>query len=119
MSVFVVFLNNVPIYCISKKKTSCKTSMCVSDIVAIKKDCKYVCSLCYNPRMTKIPVEEPTYVYGNNQYVLDNNTMPESTPNNCGAEFGLEYVGKIPLSRVPCMVERSPEEIFGTICAIV
>ena len=37
----------------------------------------------------------------------------------CGAEFGLEYVGKIPLSRVPCMVERSPEEIFGTICAIV
>ena len=26
-----------------------------------------------------IPVEDPTYVYGDNQYVLDNTTMPEST----------------------------------------
>ena len=45
----------------------------------MKKATEYVRGLRYKLRMMGIPVDEPTFVYGNNQSVLANTTMPGST----------------------------------------
>ena len=45
----------------------------------MKQCCEYVGGLRYKLRMMGIPVNGPTYVYGNNQSVLDNTTNPDST----------------------------------------
>ena len=75
---YIVFLNNAPIYRFSKKQTSCKTSMYGSESVAMKQACEYVKGLKYKLRMFGIPVAKPALVFGDNQSVLANTTMPES-----------------------------------------
>lgn len=76
---FLVYLNCAPIYWLSKKQTSCETSTFGSEFVAMKQATEYVRGLRYKLRMMGIPVEEPTLVYGDNQSVLANTTMPSST----------------------------------------
>ena len=46
-------------------------------MVASNQACEYFYGLKYNLRMMVIPVKEPTYMYGDNQYVLSNTTMPK------------------------------------------
>eukprot|EP00970_Alexandrium_tamarense_P013767 scaffold3678_cov106-Alexandrium_tamarense.AAC.1 len=76
---FLVYLNCAPIYWLSKKQTSCETSTFGSEFVAMKQATEYVRGLRYKLRMKGIPVEEPTLVYGDNQSVLANTTLPSST----------------------------------------
>jgi hypothetical protein len=76
---FLVFLNSALIYWLSKKPTSVETSLFGSEFCAMKQCTKYVCGLRYKLRMMGIPCGEPTYVSGNNQSVLANTTVPEST----------------------------------------
>lgn len=76
---FLVFLNAAPIYWTSKKQTSCETSTFGSEFVAMKQASEYVRGLRYKLRMMGIPVEEPTYIFGDNQSVLANTSAPEST----------------------------------------
>ena len=76
---FVVFLNNAPIYWSSKKQTSCETSTFGSEFIAMKQACEYTRGLRYKLRMMGIPVDEPSFIYGDNQSVLCNTMMPEST----------------------------------------
>ena len=45
----------------------------------MKQDTKYVKGLRYKLRMMGIPVDEPTFVYGDNQSVLANTAMPGYT----------------------------------------
>ena len=44
----------------------------------MKQATEYVKGFCYKLRMMGIPVEDPTFIFGNNQSVLANTTMPES-----------------------------------------
>lgn len=76
---FVVFLNNAPIYWHSKKQTSCETSTFGSEFIAAKQAAEYVRGLRYKLRMFGIPVEEPAFMFGDNQSVLANTSMPQST----------------------------------------
>ena len=76
---FIVFLNNAPIYWSSKKQNSCETSTFGSEFVAMKQATEYVRGLRYKLRMMGIPVDEPTFVFGDNQSVLCNTTSPAST----------------------------------------
>ena len=76
---FVVFLNSAPIHWMSKKQTSTETSTFGSEFCAMKQATEYVRGLRYKLRMMGIPVEEPAYVYGDNQSVLANTTKPGST----------------------------------------
>ncbi len=76
---FIVFLNGAPIYWSSKKRTSCKTSTFGSEFVAMKQATEYVRGLRYKLRMMGMTVDEPTFVFGNNQSVLANTTAPAST----------------------------------------
>ena len=75
---FVIFLNGEPIYWNSKKQTSCETSSFGSEFCAMKQATEYVKGFRYNLRMMGIPVEDPTFIFGYNQSMLANTTMPES-----------------------------------------
>jgi hypothetical protein len=76
---FLVYLNSAPIYWTSKKQISVETSSFGSEFTAMKQCTEYVRGLRYKLRMMGIPCEGPTYVYGDNQSVLFNTTIPEST----------------------------------------
>jgi hypothetical protein len=76
---FIIFLNNAPIYWSSKKPNSCETSNFGSEFVAMKQATEYVRGLRYKLRMMGITVDEPTFVFGDNQSVLANTTNPTST----------------------------------------
>jgi hypothetical protein len=76
---FIVFLNGAPIYWSSKKQTSCETSTFGSEFVAMKQATEYIRGLRYKLRMMGITVDEPAYVFGDNQSVLANTTAPGST----------------------------------------
>ena len=75
---FIVYLNKAPIYWMSKKQTSCETSTFGSEFCAMKQGTEYARGLRYKLRMLGIPCSEPTFVYGDNQSVLANTTVPAS-----------------------------------------
>jgi hypothetical protein len=75
---FLVFLNQAPIYWMSRKQNSCETSTFGSEFCAMKQATEYSRGLRYKLRMMGIPCDEPTYVYGDNQSVLANTMVPES-----------------------------------------
>ena len=62
-----------------KKQSNRETRSFGSEFVAMKQCCEYLKGLRYKLRMMGIPVEEPALNLCNNQSVLDNTTMPEST----------------------------------------
>jgi hypothetical protein len=74
-----VFLNNAPIYWSSKKQSGVETATFGSEFVAMKQACEYIRGLRYKLRMMGIPVDEPAFVFGDNQSVLCNTTAPAST----------------------------------------
>jgi hypothetical protein len=73
---FMIFLNSSPIYWFSKKQTSVETSTFGSEFIAMKQCCEYIRGLRYKLRMMGIPVDLPTYVFGDNKSVLANTSMP-------------------------------------------
>ena len=76
---FLVYLNCAPIYWSSKKQTSVESSSFGSEFVAMKQCCDYLRGLRYKLRMMGIPCEGPAYIQGDNQSVLANTTIPDST----------------------------------------
>lgn len=76
---FLVYLNSAPIYWLSKKQTSVETSSFGSEFIAMKQCTEYVRGLRYKLRMMGIPCEAPTFIYGDNQSVLCNTAIPDST----------------------------------------
>ena len=74
----MIFLNGAPIYWNSKKQTSCETSTFGSEFCAMKQATAYVKGFRYKLIMMGIPMEDPTFIFVNNQSVLANTTMPES-----------------------------------------
>ena len=66
---FIVFLNNAPIYWMSKKQSSCEVSTFGLEFTAMKQAVEYVRGLWYRLRMLGIPVDEPAFVHGDNKSV--------------------------------------------------
>ena len=87
-----VFLNGAPIHWFSKKQTSVETSSFGSEFIAMKRCCEYVRGLRYKLRMMGIPVEAPTYVFGDNQAVLANITMSHSTLKKKSSSVAYHFV---------------------------
>jgi hypothetical protein len=75
----IVFLNNLPIYWSSKKQGSCETSTFGSEFVAMKQATEYVRGLRFKLPMFGITVDEPAFVFGDNQFALANTSAPVST----------------------------------------
>ena len=71
-------LYNTPIYWDTKKMASIETSTFGSESMAMKQATEYVRGLRYKLRMFGIPVDGPAFIFGDNQSVLCNTSMPES-----------------------------------------
>jgi len=76
---FVVYLNNAPIYWLSKKQNGVETSSFGSEFMAMKHCLEYLRGLRYKLRMMGIPFVGNAYVYGDNQSVLYNESLLDST----------------------------------------
>ena len=76
---FLVYLNCALIYWWSKKQNSMESSSFGSEFIAMKQCCEYVRGLRYKLRMMGISCNDPTFIYGDNQSVLANTTIPDST----------------------------------------
>ena len=89
---FFVYLNCAPIYWWSKKQTSVESSSFGSEFVAMKQCCEYLRGLCYKLRMMGIPCNGPAYIFGDNQSVLANTTIPDSTLKKKSQSIAYHFV---------------------------
>ena len=89
---FIVFLNNAPIYWSSKKQGSIMTSSFASEFIAMKECCEYLRGLRYKLRMMGIPCEFPSYVFGDNQSVLTNSSIPTSVLKKKSCSIAYHFV---------------------------
>jgi hypothetical protein len=89
---FLVFLNSAPIYWMSKKQASVESSSFGSEFCAMKNCCEYLRGLRYKLRMLGIPCDGPVYIQGDNQSVLYNTTIPDSTLKKKSQSIAYHYV---------------------------
>jgi hypothetical protein len=89
---FLVYINSAPIYWLSKKQTSVETASFGSEFVAMKQCCEYLRGLRYKLRMMGIPVNNPVFTCGDNQSVLWNTSVPDSTLKKKSNSIAYHYV---------------------------
>ena len=75
----LVYLNCSLIHWWSKKQASIESSSFGAEFIAMKQCCEYLRGLRYKLHMIGIPCDEPSHIYGDNQSVLPNTTMLDST----------------------------------------
>ena len=85
-------LNNSPMFWISKKQSSFETSSFGSEFAAMKTCCKYVKGLRIKMREMGIPVNNPCFIFGDNQSVLWNTTIPDSALKKKTASIACNFV---------------------------
>lgn len=74
-----IFLNSAIIMWRSHKQPTVETAVFGSEFVSLKNGMETLRSLRYKLRMMGIPVEDPSFVYGDNMSVIHNTQRPEST----------------------------------------
>jgi hypothetical protein len=89
---FLVFLNSAPVHWMSKKQGSVESSTFGSEFCAMKHCCEYLRGLRYKLRMMGIACEEPAYISGDNQSVLYNTSIPDSTLKKKSQSIAYHYV---------------------------
>jgi hypothetical protein len=89
---FLVYLNSSLVYWSSKKQTSVESSSFGSEFIAMKQCCEYLRGLRYKLRMMGIPCEGPSYIYGDNQSVLANTSIPDSTLKKKSQSIAYHFV---------------------------
>ena len=75
----LVYLNCSLIHWWSKKQASIESSSFGAEFIVMKQCCEYLHGLRYKLRMMGIPCDGPSHIYGDNQSVLANTMMPDST----------------------------------------
>ena len=89
---FLVYLNCALVHWWSKKQTSVESSSFGSEFIAMKQCCEYLRGLRYKLRMMGIPCEGPALIYGDNQSVLANTTIPDSTLKKKSQSIAFHFV---------------------------
>ena len=89
---FLVYLNSALIHWNSKNQTSVKSSSFVSMFTAMKQCTEYIRGLRYKLRMMGIPVIGPAYIKGDNQSVLCNTSIPDSTLKKKSQSIAYHFV---------------------------
>ena len=87
-----MFLNSAPTYWMSKKQACVESSSFGSEFIAMKQCCEYIRGLRYKLRMMGIPCELPTYIYGDNQSVLCNASIPDSALKKKSQSIAYHFV---------------------------
>ncbi len=75
----IIFLNGAPVIWYSKKQNTVESSTFGSEYVAMRTALELIEGLRYKLRMMGIPCTGPAYILGDNQSVLANTSIPDST----------------------------------------
>ena len=75
---FFIFLNSAPIAWMSKRQPTVETSVFGAEFVAMKHGVETLRGIRYKLRMMGVPIDGPSYVFGDNMSVINNTTKPES-----------------------------------------
>jgi hypothetical protein len=75
---FVIYLKMAPIVWFSKHQPTVESSVSGAGFVVIKNGIETYCGLSYKLIMMGVALSGPTYVYGDNMYVVHNTLRPES-----------------------------------------
>ena len=78
---FMIFLNMSLINWLSKRQATVEGAVFGSEFVAMKHGVETLRGIRYKLRMMGVPVDGPTYIYGDNMSVINNTSKPESTLN--------------------------------------
>ena len=76
---YFIFLNSALIAWLSRKQGTIETSVFGAEFVAMKTGVEALRGIRYKLRMMGIPVDGPSYVFGDNMSVIRNTQKPEST----------------------------------------
>ena len=76
---FITYMNEAPIQWYSKRQSRVENSVFGSEFIAMRTGLETVQGLRYKLRMMGIPLNSPTYIYGDNMSVIHNTSKPEST----------------------------------------
>ena len=68
------------------------TSSFGSEFIAMKQCCEYLRGLRYKLRMMGIPCDFPSYIYGDNQSVLVNSSVPTSVLKKKSCSIAYHFV---------------------------
>ena len=88
----LIYLNRSPIVWYSKRQNSVETSTFGSEFVALKAATELVVGLRYKLRMMGVPIDGATNVQVDNQSVVYNTTLPESTLKKKSNAIAYHYV---------------------------
>lgn len=75
---FIVMLNNSPEFEFSKNQSSFETNSFRSEFAAMKTCSEYLCGLSLKLRMIIVPTNNSCFIFGDNQSVLWDITIPDS-----------------------------------------
>jgi hypothetical protein len=76
---FLIFLNMSLIAWMTQKQPTIESSVFGAEFVAMKQGVETLRGIRYKLRMMGVPIEGPSYVYGDNMSVIHNTQRPEST----------------------------------------
>ena len=76
---FFIFLNSALICSLPRKQPTIETAVFGAEFVALKNGIETLRGIRYKLRMMGIPVEGPSYIFGDNMSVIKNTQTPEST----------------------------------------
>jgi len=88
----LIYLNKAPILWFSKRQNTVETSTFGSEFVAMRQAFEMIKSLNYKLRMFGIPIDGPAQVYGDNNAVILNSSVPESTLKKKHHSVNYNYV---------------------------
>ena len=89
---FLVFLNCALMHWSSKKQASIESSSFGSEFTAMKQCTECVRGLRHKLKMMGIPINGPTFIFGDNQSVLANTTIPDSTSKKKSQSIACHFV---------------------------
>ena len=78
---FFIYCNNALVYWMSKKQGSIETSSFGSEFLAMKYCMEYIQGIKFKLHIMGIQCDCPIFIYGYNQSILANKTMPHSMMN--------------------------------------
>jgi hypothetical protein len=81
MSGILHFLNQTPIQWFSKKQNTVETATYGSEFMVARQACEQLIDLRYTLRMMGIPLDGPSWLFGDNQSVITSSTIPSSMLN--------------------------------------
>ena len=76
---FVIFLQSAMIDWLSKRQSTVESSVFGAEFCAMKHGIENLRGIRYKLRMMGVPINGPSYIYGDNMSVVTNSSRPEST----------------------------------------